>query len=95
MFRVWAKEIKKGKILRDTVVIDERENINRTKMVTDALFEVCNRLDLAVPVWLEHNINEFKYSAKTRFNSDNFMEEIEFDYLEFKVLEEVTGLVRR
>ena len=31
---------------------------------------------------------EFKRHAKTRFYQDNFIEEIEFDYLEIHVIEE-------
>ena len=31
---------------------------------------------------------EFKNGAKTRFTKDNFIEEIEFDYLEMNIIEE-------
>jgi hypothetical protein len=50
--------------------------------------EACIRFDLAVPIWLDANVTEFKAHSKTRFSSDNFVEEIEFDYLEMQVLEE-------
>jgi hypothetical protein len=50
--------------------------------------EACGRFDLAVPIWLDANVAEFKRHSKTRFGSDNFVEEIEFDYLEIQVIEE-------
>ena len=53
-----------------------------------ALEEACTIFDLGHPVWLEKNIAEFKNGAKTRFTKDNFIEEIEFDYLEMNIIEE-------
>jgi hypothetical protein len=44
--------------------------------------------DLGKPIWLESNIREFQRHAKTRFHQDSFIEEIDFDYLEFHVIEE-------
>ena len=38
--------------------------------------------------FMEHNIEEFKRVDKTRFRSDNFIDGIEFDYLEIHVIEE-------
>ena len=40
------------------------------------------------PLWLDKNISEFKKSSKTRFTKDNFVDEIDFDYLEIEVIEE-------
>ena len=34
------------------------------------------------------NIDEFKRHAKTRFHQDNFVDSIEFDYLEIHIIEE-------
>ena len=44
--------------------------------------------DLQQPIWLDKNINEFKRVDKTRFEQDNFIEQIDFDYLEIEVIEE-------
>jgi len=43
---------------------------------------------LGKPIWLDRNVDEFKRHAKTRFYQDNFVEEIEFDFLEIHVIEE-------
>ena len=36
----------------------------------------------------DSNINEFKRIARTRFYADSFVESIDFDYLDFYVIEE-------
>ena len=41
-----------------------------------------------IAVWLDKNINEFKRRDKTRFDQDNFIDSLEFDYLEIQVIEE-------
>ena len=87
MFRLWAKIWKENHMLRDTVIVDERED-TRTHKVFRALDEVCIRFDLGKPIWLDSNIREFQQHAKTRFRQDSFIEQIPFDYLEFQIIEE-------
>ena len=87
MFRVWAKIFKENRLLRDTVVIDD-STATRTSKVFHALEEACRELDLSVPIWLDKNIAEFKRIAKTRFTKDSFIETVDFDFLEFHVIEE-------
>lgn len=85
--RIWVKIFENNHMLRDTVVEDESSD-TRTHKVFRALEEACHRFDLGQPIWLDKNINEFKRHAKTRFTQDSFIESIEFDYLEFHVIEE-------
>lgn len=87
MFRLWAKEFKDNRMLRDITIEDDRED-TRTHKVFQALDKVCYEFDLSKPIWLETTIAEFKRHAKTRFYQDNFVDEIEFDYLEIHVIEE-------
>lgn len=87
MFRLWAKEFKDNRMLRDTTIEDSSED-TRTHKVFRALEEVCYEFDLGKPIWLESTIADFKRSAKARFYQDSFMETIEFDYLEIHVIEE-------
>ncbi|MCI5711795.1 MAG: hypothetical protein PUB46_00680 [Lachnospiraceae bacterium] len=87
MFRLWAKEFKDNRMIKDMVVCDESED-TRTHKVFHALDEVCYAFDLGKPIWLNKTIEEFKRHAKARFYQDNFVEEIEFDYLEIHVIEE-------
>lgn len=88
MFRLWAKAFKNNKVFNDIVISDMAEDKNRTRKVFDAVDEVCYEFDLSRPVWLNKNINEFKRRDKTRFDQDNFIDSLEFDYLEIQVIEE-------
>lgn len=85
--KIWFKEYKKGKMLRDCI-IESEENDTRTHKVFNSLDKAARELDLAVPIWLDHNIADFKRNSRTRFDQDSFVEEIEFDYLEMSVIEE-------
>lgn len=42
----------------------------------------------AKPIWLDTNISEFQRRSKTRFSQDNFIESLDFDYLEIQITEE-------
>ena len=85
--RIWFKIFDNTHLIKDET-IENYENDTRTHKIFDALGEVCNRFDLSQPIWLETNVAEFQKRARTRFTKDNFVEEIEFDYLEIHVLEE-------
>ena len=87
MFRLWGKIWKDNHMLKDTVICDDSED-TRTHKIFHALQEICYDFDLANPIWLDKTINDFKRHSKTRFYQDNFVETIEFDYLEIQVIEE-------
>ncbi|MCI8853242.1 MAG: hypothetical protein HFI31_16270 [Lachnospiraceae bacterium] len=87
MFRLWAKIFKDNHMLQDTV-IENSNHDTRTHKVFQALDEVCYAFDLGKPLWLDATIKDFKKHAKTRFTQDNFIESIDFDYLEIQIIEE-------
>ena len=78
MFRVWGRTFKSNKMLQSTTI----------ELDIPALEQICEEFDLSNPIWLDSNINEFKRIARTRFYSDSFVESIDFDYLDFYVIEE-------
>lgn len=90
MFRMWGKIWKNNRMVRDITIVDSApaSEKNRTKKVYDTLEEICYAFDISRPLWLKMNQNEFIRIRKTRFSKDNFMEEIDFDYLEIQVIEE-------
>ena len=88
MFRMWGKVFAENRMLRDITICDTAVEKNRTKKVFDALDEICYTFDLGKPIWLDQNIQEFKRHDKTRFYQDNFIETVDFDYLEIHVIEE-------
>jgi len=87
MFRVWGKLFKDNRMLKDLTVCDNSQD-TRTHKVLHALDEMCYAFDLSKPIWLDSNVREFQRHAKTRFRQDSFVDEIDFDFLEFQVIEE-------
>ena len=87
MFRLWAKVFQDNHLLKDTVICDDSAD-TRTHKVFRALDEVCYQFDLGKPIWLDSTITQFRRHAKVRFTQDNFIEGIDFDYLEIHVIEE-------
>lgn len=88
MFRMWGKIFSNNRMLRDTVICIDDDTLNRTRKVYQSLEEICYEFDLQKPLWLETNKKDFMVHSKTRFNSDSFVEDIPFDYLEIQVIEE-------
>ncbi|MCD8132603.1 MAG: hypothetical protein LUE19_01960 [Clostridiales bacterium] len=87
MFRLWAKEWKDNRMVRDLTVCDDSDD-TRTHKVFHALDEVCYAFDLGKPIWLDATVKEFQRHAKARFYQDSFIENISFDFLEIQVIEE-------
>ena len=86
--RIWGRIMKDNHLIKDTVIENNDYSLSRTKKVYMALEEMCYEFDLAKPIWLDINKNDFIRHSRTRFTSDNFIETIEFDYLDFQVIEE-------
>ena len=87
MFRLWGKEFKDNRLVRDTVICDASED-TRTHKIFRALEAICYDFDLSNPIWLDSTIEEFQRHDKARFYQDNFIDSIDFDYLEIHVIEE-------
>lgn len=88
MFRLWGKIFTDNRMIQNYTVKDDTVGLNRTKKIYNAIDVICHEFDLSKPIWLEHNIEEFKNLDKTRFTKDNFIDTIDFDYLEIHVIEE-------
>ena len=88
MFRMWAKVFKENRLVKDTVIKNDSTTLNRTRKVFDAIDSICYEFDLSKPIWLDSTIKDFQIHDKTRFYQDNFIEQIDFDYLEIQVIEE-------
>ena len=87
MFRLWGKEFKDNRMIKDTTICDDSDD-TRTHKIFNALDEICYEFDLSKPIWLDSNVREFQRHAKTRFRQDSFVDEVDFDFLEFQVIEE-------
>ena len=82
MFRLWGKIWKDNRMLQDTVVCDDSDD-TRTHKIFHGLEEICYQMDLGNPIWLDATVRDFK-----KHDQDNFIEHIEFDYLEIQVIKE-------
>jgi hypothetical protein len=88
MFRLWAKIFKDNKMLKDIVICNDNTKMSRTQKIFAAVDDICYEFDLSKPIWLDVTIADFKKHDKTRFTQDNFIDRIEFDFLEIHVIEE-------
>lgn len=88
MFRLWAKIWKENHLIKDIVIENDDNTLNRTRKVFAAIDSVCYEFDLSKPLWLDSTIREFKEHDKARFSQDNFVDQIDFDFLEIQVIEE-------
>lgn len=88
MFRLWAKIWKENHLIKDIVVENDRTDMTRTGKIFAAMDTICYEFDLSKPIWLESTVADFKKHDKTRFLQDNFVDRIDFDYLEIHVIEE-------
>ncbi|MBE5925910.1 MAG: hypothetical protein E7270_03000 [Lachnospiraceae bacterium] len=88
MFRLWGKLFKDTHLLKDIVIVNDDNSLNRTKKIFNAIDDICNQFDLSKPIWLDANVSEFQCYSKTRFTQDNFIEQLDFDFLEIHVIEE-------
>lgn len=85
--RIWGKIFKDNRLVTDTVITNDTDD-SRTQKVFDSLDSMCYELDLSRPIWLDSTVREFQRLGKCRFTADSFIEEIDFDYLEFHIIEE-------
>jgi len=88
MFRLWGKIWKDNHLLKDIVIENDDKTLNRTRKVFAAIDSICYEFDLSKPIWLDATVRDFKQHDRTRFYQDNFVDQIDFDYLEIHVIEE-------
>ena len=85
--RIWAREFKDNRMLKDRTVEDCSDE-TRTHKIFSSIEKICVEFDLSKPIWLDMNIEDFKRNGKVRFYKDSFIDFIPFDYLEIQVIEE-------
>ena len=79
MIRIWAKVMKKDKILKQ-FVYERFEPMDYAEFF-NYVSEICTELDIPTPVIIKtHLFNYAKYNV-LRFKKDDFVENIDFDKL--------------
>ncbi len=79
MFRIWAKLLREGKIVRQFVYEGE-EKLTYSHFLT-YLFDICRELDCPTPVLLKTHIFNFAKFNHVRFLPRDFVESTDFDAL--------------
>ena len=74
-------------MLRD-IVIENGADDTRTHKVFDGLEKICYAFDLSRPIWLDATVSDFQRTGAARFYQDSFIDAIDFDYLEIRIIEE-------
>lgn len=89
MFRLWCKLFDNSNhLVKDVVIKNADGNVTRTRKILDGISSACYELNLAEPIWLDVNIRDFQRYSKVRFIQDNFIDTIDFSYMEVQVIEE-------
>lgn len=92
MFRLWGQIVKKNNIVQNYVFEMDKEDMSFEKMLSKGIEDLCNRFDIANPIWMQDNTLEMKQVNKTRFKAQHFIEEIDFDYFEIEHLIESVNI---
>lgn len=79
MFRIWAKILKEGKIVKQTVY--ESDAKFTYSEFFNYLADICEELDIATPVLLKTHIFNYAKFSTTRFIPRDFAEPVDFDKL--------------
>lgn len=87
MFRLWGKLMKDTKFKGDIVIEIDNQEITMEEKVTMALDDICYEFNLERPMWFDKNTRELNQFMRTGFYADQFIESIDFDYLEIEIIE--------
>ena len=79
MIRIWAKVMKKDKILKQ-FMLEKPTNLDYSEFF-DYLREICENLDIATPVLIKTHLFNFAKYNNVRFTGSDFVEPISFDKL--------------
>jgi hypothetical protein len=79
MVKIWAKLLKKDKIVRQ-YVFELNEQIDYS-MFFDYVREICENLDAPTPVIIKTHLFHYAKYNVLKFRKDDFVEPIDFDYL--------------
>lgn len=85
MARLWGILRKRNRIWKDVVVEVYGDDADATQ---DALGDICYKLDVPRPIWLDKHTDEIERFGRTSFVQEHFVESIEFDRFEIEFLRE-------
>ena len=77
MARLWARIIAKHRIVRS-------ETVDLMDDLSNALHELCSKMDIPRPLFLSKHQREWDLFQQTSFSKDHFVESVTFDKLEIE-----------
>lgn len=86
MYKLWAKKYYKNHLM-DSIVVKNKEDITTSEKRDKCLKEICQKLDLSVPVWLKKHTQEFSQFKYVTFYPQDFIDDVDFDKLEVELLD--------
>lgn len=87
MYKLWAKKIKKNSLI-NSIVVKNKEDISLEEKRDKCLKEICQKLDLSVPIWLKKHDLEFSQFKYVVFYPPDFVDEVDFDKLEVELIDD-------
>ena len=82
MTELWARAIKRHRIVRSETVLVENDNL------MEALGVLCERMDLSRPLMLGKHEREWRQFGMIFFRRDDFLEAIPYDWLEVERIDQ-------
>ncbi len=87
MYKLWARKISKNH-LADSIVVKNKDDAEPSEKRDRCMKEICQRLDISVPVWLKKHDLEFSQFKYVTFYPQDFIDEIDFDKLEVELMDD-------
>ncbi len=86
MYKLWAKKINNHKII-NSITVKNKEDISLVDKRDKCLKEICQKLDISVPIWLKKHDMEFSQFKYVIFYPHDFVDEVDFDKLEIELID--------
>ncbi|MBO5927538.1 MAG: hypothetical protein J6Q32_01625 [Clostridia bacterium] len=79
MIRIWFKVLKKDKILKQYVF--EKQGVIDYSEFFEYVRESCENLDIPTPIIIKTHLFHYAKYNTLKFRKDDFVENVDFDYL--------------
>ncbi|MDD2262156.1 MAG: hypothetical protein PHC31_05065 [Clostridia bacterium] len=82
---IYGKLIKKNMILTEEKAEYTDSDMTFQQKLTNCLIDICKKMDIQVPIWMNKNTKELAKFNKTFFTDEQFMEKVYFDRFEIEM----------
>ncbi len=88
MFRLWGKIVKNNSIIADHIFELKVTDLSVDDRIKEGLQALCYHFDIQKPMWFSDN-DHINLIGNTRFMDHHFIEDIDFDYFEIEIIENI------